>query len=120
MLNEKIDFSRLERITPRADSWEKVCARIDAKSKPARNNIIPFRILSAIPLAASIALVSVSVLMTAFSATSESVSINSIAPAEVSSWYSNLGGNHSLNSTDEDFATLDETVSLSYFYKEAK
>ena len=29
----KIDFSKLERLTPRADSWAKVCARLDAAAK---------------------------------------------------------------------------------------
>lgn len=119
-MQNKLDFSGLERLTPRADSWEKICQRLDAeasgsKAKAKRNNIIPFKILSAIPLAASIALVSVSVLMTAFTNTSESISINSVAPAEVSSWYKSLG-----TDSNDDYDTLDENIALSYFYKEAK
>lgn len=117
-MQEKLDFSGIERISPRSDSWEKVCARLDAESKkkaPARSNIIPFRLLSALPLAASVALVGLSVLMTAFTNTSENISINSVTPTEVSNWYQNLG-----NDTGDDFETLDENITLSYFYKEAK
>lgn len=29
-MSDKIDFSKLERLTPRDDSWAKVCARLDA------------------------------------------------------------------------------------------
>ena len=29
----KIDFSKMERLTPRADSWAKVCARLDAEAR---------------------------------------------------------------------------------------
>jgi len=122
MLNEKIytedfdklDFTHLERLTPRADSWEKVCTRLDAGSKAKPENVIPFRILSAIPLAASLVLIGLSVLMTAFSNTSESISINSVTSTEVASWYNSLG-----NSSD-GFETLDDNVALSYFYKESK
>lgn len=31
-MQNKLDFSSLEQLTPRADSWEKVCARLDADS----------------------------------------------------------------------------------------
>lgn len=120
-MQNKLDFSGMERLTPRADSWDKVCARLDAESrnaaseKPARSNIIPFRILSAIPLAASLVLIGLSVLMTAFSNSSDEISINSVTSTEVSSWYGNLG-----NTEEDDFYTLDENITLSYFYKEAK
>jgi len=121
-MQNKLDFSGLERLTPRADSWEKVCARLDAESrgnvtpKAQRSNTIPFRILSAIPLAASLVLIGLSVLMTAFSNTSENISINNVTSTEVASWYQNLGS----HSQSDGFDTLDETVTLSYFYKESK
>ncbi|SHL01208.1 hypothetical protein [Fibrobacter sp. UWEL] len=121
-MQNKLDFSGLERLTPRADSWEKVCARLDAESlcmkskkESKRSNIIPFRLLSAIPLAASVALVGLSVLMTAFSNASDEISVNKVTSTEVASWYSNLGNHQS-----DDFDTLDENVTLSYFYKESK
>ena len=115
-MQNKLDFSGLERLSPRADSWDKVCTRLDAENaNVATANLIPFRILSAIPLAASLVLIGISVLMTAFSNSSSEVSINSISSSEVASWYSSLG-----NDNGDDFDTLDENVTLSYFYKEAK
>lgn len=127
-MQDKLDFSGLERLSPRADSWDKVCTRLDASNangamaEPAGStptehaaNLIPFRILSAIPLAASLVLIGISVLMTAFSNSSSEVSINSISSSEVASWYSSLG-----NDNGDDFDTLDENVTLSYFYKEAR
>ena len=38
----KIDFSKLERLTPREDSWAKVCARLDAEALnvPAKGKIL--------------------------------------------------------------------------------
>lgn len=115
-MQDKLDFSGLERLSPRADSWEKVRARLDAADANSTTaNLIPFRILSAIPLAASLVLIGISVLMTAFSNSSSEVSINSISSSEVTNWYNGLG-----NDSDDDFDTLDENVTLSYFYKEAK
>ena len=35
-MSNKIDFSKMERFTPRADSWDKVCARLDALNPPKR------------------------------------------------------------------------------------
>ncbi|MBR5413712.1 MAG: hypothetical protein IK114_11850 [Fibrobacter sp.] len=124
----KIDFSKLERLTPREDSWAKVCARLDAEGAinatqdaPAKKNIIAIKTwYSAIPLAASIALVALTALLPSMTQnieqvganSTEYVSINSSAPSEVLSWYSNLG-----NSSDE-FETLEETVGYSYLTKE--
>ena len=124
----KIDFSKLERLTPREGSWAKVCARLDAEGAinatqdaPAKKNIIAIKTwYSAIPLAASIALVALTALLPSMTQnieqvganSTEYVSINSSAPSEVLSWYSNLG-----NSSDE-FETLEETVGYSYLTKE--
>ena len=113
----KIDFSKLERLTPREDSWAKVCARLDAEAKalPAGNIISIKTWYSAIPIAASIALVCLTALLPALNRTTatETISINSSAPSEVMSWYSSLG-----NSTSDDFETLEETVGFSYLIKE--
>lgn len=111
-MQDKLDFSTLERLTPRDDSWDKVCVRLDAG---AQGNVIPFRILSAIPLAASLVLIGISILMTAFSNSSENVSINSITSTEIASWYDNLG-----DTENDGYDTLDENITLSYFYKETK
>lgn len=119
----KIDFSKLERLTPRDDSWAKVCARLDAESAnaPAKGKIIDIKSwYSAIPLAASFVLVSLTAILPALTddvegqpITTETISINSSAPDEVSSWYSSLG-----NSTSDEFETLEETVGFSYLIKE--
>ncbi|SHL19025.1 hypothetical protein SAMN05720470_105192 [Fibrobacter sp. UWOV1] len=123
MLN-KIDFSKLERLTPREDSWAKVCARLDveALNAPTKKNIIAIKTwYSAIPLAASFVLVSLTAILPSFtsdieqenSASTEYVSINNSAPSEVLSWYSSLG-----NSTSDEFETLEETVGFNYLTKE--
>ena len=120
----KIDFSKLERLTPRDDSWAKVCARLDAESAnaPAKGKIIDIKSwYSAIPLAASFVLVSLTAILPALTddvkspepITTETISINSSAPDEVLSWYSSLG-----NSTSDEFETLEETVGFSYLIKE--
>ena len=123
-MSNKIDFSKLERLTPRDDSWAKVCARLDAEASatPAKGKIISIKAwYSAIPLAASFILVSLTALLPSFTSDIETaetveteyVSINSSAPSEVLSWYSNLG-----NSTSDEFETLEETVGFSYLIKE--
>lgn len=120
----KIDFSKLERLTPREDSWAKVCARLDAEASkaPAQKNIIAIKTwYSAIPLAASFVLVALTALLPSMTRnieqteanTTEYVSINSSAPSEVLSWYSSLG-----NSTSDEFETLEETVGFNYLTKE--
>ena len=119
----KIDFSKLERLTPREDSWAKVCARLDAESAntPAKGKIIDIKSwYSAIPIAASLVLVSLTALLPAITdgmedqpITTETISINSSTPDEVSSWYSSLG-----NSTSDEFETFEETVGFSYLIKE--
>ena len=120
----KIDFSKLERLTPREDSWAKVCARLDAEASkaPAQKNTIAIKTwYSAIPLAASFVLVSLTALLPSFTsdiepaetAVTEFVSINDSAPSEILSWYSSLG-----NSTSDEFETLEETVGFNYLTKE--
>ena len=122
-MSDKIDFSKLERLTPRDDSWAKVCARLDAEANAApKGKIISIKAwYSAIPLAASIALVALTALLPSITnnidstetISTEYVSIYSSAPTEVSSWYSSLG-----NSSSDDFETLEETVGFSYLTKE--
>ena len=120
----KIDFSKLERLTPREDSWAKVCARLDveALNAPTKKNIIAIKTwYSAIPLAASFVLVSLTAVLPSFtsdieqenSVSTEYVSINNSAPAEVLSWYESLG-----NSASDEFETLEETVGFNYLIKE--
>jgi hypothetical protein len=122
-MSTKIDFSKMERLTPRADSWSKVCARLDAENaESSKNKIVSIKSwYSAIPLAASFVLVSLTALLPSFtsdieqenSVSTEYVSINNSAPSEVLSWYSSLG-----NSTSDEFETLEETVGFNYLIKE--
>ena len=120
----KIDFSKLERLTPREDSWAKVCARLDAEALnvPTKKNIIAIKTwYSAIPLAASFVLVSLTAILPSFtsdieqenSVSTEYVAINNSAPSEVLSWYESLG-----NSASDEFETLEETVGFNYLIKE--
>ena len=126
-MSNKIDVSKLSKLTPREDSWAKVCARLDAEAAaapeaPAKGKILAIKTwYSAIPLAASFILVSLTALLPSFTSDiepaetveTEYVSINSSAPSEVLSWYSSLG-----NSTSDEFETLEETVGFSYLIKE--
>jgi len=127
-MSNKIDFSKLSKLTPREDSWAKVCARLDAETAiaapeaPAKKNVIAIKTwYSAIPLAASFVLVSLTALLPSFTSDiepadtveTEYVSINNSAPSEVLSWYGSLG-----NSTSDEFETLEETVGFSYLIKE--
>ena len=116
-MSSKIDFSKIERLTPRADSWSKVCARLDEKAhvKARKGNIISIRSLfSAIPLAASLVLVSLMAILPTLENSAEEISIKAVASEDITSWYSNLG----TSTSDDDFDTLEETVGFSYLTKE--
>lgn len=115
---DKLDFSKLERLAPREDSWAKVCERLDAEaaSVSASKFISIKSWYSAIPIAASLVLTGLTALLPAINNQTESTDIIAIdrsAPSEVLSWYSSLG-----NSTSDDFETLEETVGFSYLIKE--
>lgn len=115
---DKLDLSSLNTLSPREDSWSKVCARLDAESetvaKPQKNNLLPFRLLSAIPLAASLVLVGIGVMLSAVdNSESSRISMNNVTSTELSSWYSNLGSGDS-----DDFETLDNSITISYLMKE--
>lgn len=111
---DKLDFSKLEELTPRADSWDKVCARLDAEqAAPKKSNIISFRaIYSAIPLAASFALVGLSVMLSAFhTVDDQTISMDNEVTGEIVSWYDNLG-------EADDYELLDNSTTISYLMKE--
>lgn len=115
---DKLDFSKLEELTPRADSWDKVCARLDAEqAAPKKSNIISFRaIYSAIPLAASFALVGLSAWLAAFNTIDDqTISMSSIASSEQVSWYSNLGEG---DFDSDDIEYMDNSTSIIYMMKE--
>lgn len=111
---DKLDFSKLEELTPRADSWDKVCARLDAEAASVKkSNIISFRaIYSAIPLAASFALVGLSVMLSAFhTVDDQTISMDNEVTGEIVSWYDNLG-------EADDYELLDNSTTISYLMKE--
>lgn len=124
-MRDSIDFSKMERITPREDSWDKVCARLD---KAEKERTLKFSIFSAIPIAASFLLVGFSLFLRSIDAqetapaVKNQVAASDMASADVaasqadsavilSNWYSNLGQGVS----DQD--ALDELQFISYLLK---
>ena len=124
-MRDSIDFSKMERITPRADSWDKVCARLD---KAEKERTLKFSFFSTIPIAASFLLVGFSLFLRSIDAqetapaVKNQVAASDMASADVaasqadsaiilSNWYSNLGQGVS------DQETLDELQFISYLLK---
>jgi hypothetical protein len=124
-MRDSIDFSKMERITPREDSWDKVCARLD---KAEKERTLKFSFFSTIPIAASFLLVGFSLFLRSIDAqetapaVKNQVAASDMASADVaasqadsavilSNWYSNLGQGVS------DQETLDELQFISYLLK---
>ena len=124
-MRDSIDFSKMERITPREDSWDKVCARLD---KAEKERTLKFSFFSTIPIAASFLLVGFSLFLRSIDAQETApavknlVAASDVASADVaasqadsavilSNWYSNLGQGVS------DQETLDELQFISYLLK---
>lgn len=124
-MRDSIDFSKMERITPREDSWDKVCARLD---KAEKERTLKFSFFSAIPIAASFLLVGFSLFLRSMDANETApavknqVAASGMASADVaasqadsavilSNWYSNLG------QSDADLESLDEFQFISYLLK---
>ncbi len=124
-MRDSIDFSKMERITPREDSWDKVCARLD---KAEKERTLKFSFFSAIPIAASFLLVGFSLFLRSIDAqetapaVKNQVAASDMASADVaasqadsavnlSNWYSNLG------QSDADLESLDEFQFISYLLK---
>ena len=124
-MRDSIDFSKMERITPREDSWDKVCARLD---KAEKERTLKFSFFSTIPIAASFLLVGFSLFLRSIDAqetapaVKNQVAASDMASADVaasqadsavilSNWYSNLG------QSDADLESLDEFQFISYLLK---
>ncbi|MBR3850908.1 MAG: hypothetical protein IKJ76_02530 [Fibrobacter sp.] len=124
-MRDSIDFSKMEQITPREDSWDKVCARLD---KAEKERTLKFSFFSAIPIAASFLLVGFSLFLRSIDANETApavknqVAASDMASADVaafqadsavilSNWYSNLG------QSDADLESLDEFQFISYLLK---
>lgn len=128
-MRDSIDFSKMERITPREDSWDKVCARLD---KAEKERTLKFSFFSAIPIAASFLLVGFSLFLRSMDANETAPAVkNQVAASDMASadvaasqadsavnlsrWYGNLG------QSDADLESLDEFQFISYLLKkEAK
>jgi hypothetical protein len=113
-MRNKIDFSRLERIQPRENSWETVCARLDSSKKNKLINFIQMRTRYA--LAASFIAIA---FITAFTVISrmdeETLLVQSVASDELVSWYNDLG-----ETSDDELENLDTYSSISYLLEETK
>ena len=124
-MRDSIDFSKMERITPREDSWDKVCARLD---KAEKERTLKFSFFSTIPIAASFLLVGFSLFLRSIDANETAPAVKNqtaasdMASADVaasqadsavilSNWYSNLG------QSDADLESLDEFQFISYLLK---
>ena len=124
-MRDSIDFSKMERITPREDSWDKVCARLD---KAEKERTLKFSFFSAIPIAASFLLVGFSLFLRSIDAQETAPAVkNQVAASDMvsadvaasqadsavnlSNWYSNLG------QSDADLESLDEFQFISYLLK---
>jgi len=113
-MRDQIDFSRLERIKPREDSWDKVCARLDSSKQKKFIKFIQARTMYA--LAASLIVVSFIAVFTAFNhMNSETLLIENAASDELVSWYGNLG-----ETNDDELENLDTHTSISYLLQETK
>ena len=124
-MRDSIDFSKMERITPREDSWDKVCARLD---KAEKERTLKFSFFSAIPIAASFLLVGFSLFLRSIDAQETAPAVkNQVAASDMASadvaasqadsavnlsrWYGNLG------QSDADLDSLEEFQFISYLLK---
>lgn len=110
-MHNEIDFSKVECLAPRADSWDEVCARLDAmehsKQAPKANKLIRLPLYTAIPVAASFVLIGITVIVTALSHTKDATA-EYIDIGELATWFDDLGNN------GDDYEELDEYGSISY------
>ena len=113
-MRDQIDFSKLDRIKPREDSWEKVCARLDSSKKTKFLKLVQTRSIYA--LAASLIVVAFVAVFTIFNQMdAEALLIENIASDELVSWYNDLG-----ETSDDELENLDTYQSISYLLQETK
>ena len=113
-MRDQIDFSKLERIKPREDSWEKVCARLDSSKKKKFLKLVQTRSIYA--LAASLIVVAFVAVFTMFNQMdTEALLIKNAASDELVSWYNDLG-----ETSDDELENLDIYQSISYLLQETK
>ena len=113
-MRDQIDFSKLDRIKPREDSWEKVCARLDSSKKTKFLKLVQTRSIYA--LAASLIVIAFVAVFTIFNQMdTEALLIENIASDELVSWYNDLG-----ETSDDELENLDTYQSISYLLQETK
>ena len=113
-MRDQIDFSKLERIKPRKDSWETVCARLDSSKKQKFLKLVQTRSIYA--LAASLIVVAFVAVFTMFNQMdTEALLIKNVASDELVSWYNDLG-----ETSDDELENLDTYQSISYLLQETK
>lgn len=94
---EYFDFSKMEKIVPRADSWDKVVARLQAKKA---RKVLPFRLFSSLSVAASIFFVA-GALFLGLQADANLIQPNTASSTDSTenlSWYSSLGSGEAVDS----------------------
>ena len=113
-MRDQIDFSKLERIKPREDSWEKVCARLDSSKKKKFLKLVQTRSIYA--LAASLIVVAFVAVFTMFNQMdTEALLIKNAASDELVSWYNDLG-----ETSDDELENLDTYQTIRYLLQETK
>ena len=113
-MRDHIDFSKLERIQPRENSWETVCARLDSSKKNKFINFIQMRTKYA--LAASFIAIAFITAFTVINRMDEdTLLVQSVASDELVSWYNDLG-----ETSDDELENLDTYSSISYLLQETK
>lgn len=113
-MRNQIDFSRIERIKPREDSWDMVCARLDSSNKNKFLNFFQARSIFAVA-ASFLAVAFITAWVTFNKLDSETLLIKNVASDELVSWYSDLG-----ETTDDELENLDTDRSISYLLQETK
>lgn len=113
-MRNQIDFSKLERLQPKEDSWDMVCARLDSSKKNKVLNF--FQARSMFALAASFLVVAfIAAWVTFNKLDSETLLIKNVASDELVSWYNDLG-----ETSDDELENLDTYNSISYLLEETK
>ena len=121
-MEQKIDFSKMEKLEVPSGSFEMVMQRIHQEAAIQGSlcceSSSKFSFwASAIPLAASLVFVGLGVLLSIAGGHTDSlggeVSMNQMASSELSSWYQNLGSDQ-----QNEFENLDYMTSFNYLLKE--
>lgn len=100
-MHDSLNLNSITKISPKPDSWNRVLMRIEAERKARK--IIPFRLYSALSVAASLLFI-VSGILLGFSTNQTNVeqSFELLDNSETLSWFNSLGKGESI----EKFSTI--------------